>query len=1462
VNASSVSGSPATGTILNDDTRPTISIGDASVTEGNAGSTADLLFNVTLSNRSDETVTVLVNTADGSATLADNDYQQVSGRILTFTPGQISQTTAVQVIGDNTVEPSETLTVNLSGQTNSSLADAQGQGTIVNDDFATPTFTINDVTRNEGTGGTTAFEFTVTLSQPPAGPVNVTVSTDDGSATAADNDYTPLTRTLTFTAATLTQTVTINVTADNKFETDEEFFVNLSDASPGTAIGGGRGRGLIANDDAQPTITINNVSLDEGNSGTTAFVFSVSLSNPSYQDITVEFETADGTATLLDGDYQAATGVVAFPAGSTATQPITVNVNGDNKFELDETFRVVIDSPTNATIVDDEGLGTIVNDDAEPTISIGDVSQIEGNSGSAPFTFTVTLSNPSYQAVTATFQTADGTAEAADNDYLPVSSPVVIPAGSTTATIGIPVNGDTEFEIDQDFFVNLTSPSPGSSLGDGQGRGLIINDDGRPTISIADAAADEGSPTSFFDVFFEVTLSNPSDEEITVVINTADGTATRADNDYEQVVNQILTFLPGETGHTVPVRIIGDNKFEPDEAFVVQLSSPTNATLDDGEAQGTIRNDDGEPRISINDVSLAEGTGGPTAFVFTLTLSNPSSQDLLVQADPAPGTATAIEDYQAISGFAHFPAGSTTAQVTIQVSGDDKFETDETFFVNLSNASPGSVIDDSQGIGTILNDDAQPSISISDASAPEGNAGSFFNLFFEVTLSNPSFEPVTVVVNTADGTATLADSDYEQVAARTLTFNPGETRQTTPVRFVGDNTFEPDETFAVRLSNPGNGTLGRSEGQGRINNDEAEPTVTINDVSLQEGNSGITSFIFTLTLSHPSSQDIFVQADPAPGTATAGEDYLAVSGFAHFPPGATTAQRTIGVNGDDKFESDETFFVNLSNPSAGAFIIADNQGLGTILNDDAQPSVSIGDASAPEGNAGSFFDVVFEITLSNPSDQLITMLVNTADGTATLANSDYEQVTNRTVTFEAGQTRSTTSVRIVGDNTFEPDETYFLNLSGAVNASIADSEGRGTIVNDDASGPPDISPTAKKDDGEWGYRERGIWRSEAGGWKGTGTLDDVRTIAAGNGTGTATWSLAVTPGMYRVYATWTTGADRATNARYTILDGSVIEATVARDQQLTPDDGAYDGKTWESLGIYSIGTSVIAVQLSNLANGVVVADGIVAVPVQPLHLASGVAGAAPNAAAVDHAALQSAASEAIARWSQAGASTEQVQAMANAAVVIDDLPGSLLGLASSNVIWIDRDAAGIGWSVDFTVGSSNHVDLLTVVSHELGHVIGLEDDHGEHLMGGLLGPGVRHDPRQEIHEALQAAFSTRSSSASGHRDPQISALDAVFTLAGEEAAFGSSVGHVGHERQQAPRQSLTRLHEQRLTKHTLAETLLERRRMLRKLKPGLAVEEKATSTRPVSPQEWQRLEELLAQDQAASKRTPSEDHAS
>jgi hypothetical protein len=333
----------------------------------------------------------------------------------------------------------------------------------------------------------------------------------------------------------------------------------------------------------------------------------------------------------------------------------------------------------------------------------------------------------------------------------------------------------------------------------------------------------------------------------------------------------------------------------------------------------------------------------------------------------------------------------------------------------------------------------QPALSIGDVAVVEGDGGTV-NAVFTVSLSSASTSTVTVNFATANGTAT-AGSDYT-AASNTLTFTPGDTSETVTIVVSGDTVVEGNETFNVNLSNPTNATIGDGQGLGTIRNDDGALSIT--DVSVSEGDSGTVNAVFTVSLTSASALTVTVDYASANGTATAGSDYAAVNGTLTFAAGQTSKTITVAVNGDTSGEPDENFFINLSNATNAT--ILDNQGAGTIRNDDV--ALAINDVPVVEGNSGTT-NAVFTVTLSASSSVVVTVNYATSNGTAK-NGPDYQRATG-TLTFNPGELTKTITVKVKGDTAVEADETFFLDLTGPVNAKLADGRGIGTIRNDDGA---------------------------------------------------------------------------------------------------------------------------------------------------------------------------------------------------------------------------------------------------------------------------------------------------------------------------------------------------------------------------------------------------------------------------
>ncbi|MFC1782856.1 Calx-beta domain-containing protein, partial [Planctomycetota bacterium] len=454
--------------------------------------------------------------------------------------------------------------------------------------------------------------------------------------------------------------------------------------------------------------------------------------------------------------------------------------------------------------------------------------------------------------------------------------------------------------------------------------------------------------------------------------------------------------------------------------------------------------------LSIENVSLQEGDNGITLFDFTVSLSHSPLTPVMVDFATADDSALADQDYHSTSGILTFAPGIMTKTIQVPVVGDTDVEADEFFFVNLSNPN-NALITDGQAAGTIINDDTLvPTLSIDDTSVVEGDNGTV-NAVFTVSLSSASTETITVDFATADNSA-VSGSDYQTINGA-LTFLPGVTTLTIEVPVIGDTDVEPDETFFLNLSNPSNAVIADNQAEGIIINDDVlVPTLSIDDASIIEGDQGALNAVFTVSLSSPSLVPITVDFSLADDTAISGLDYAALSGTLIFSPGVTTRNIQIPVIGDTDVELDETFFVNLTN--AGNVIIADNQAVGIIINDD-MPTVSIGDLSVVEGDDGTV-DAVFSVNLSSSSLLTVTVDFATADDSA-VSGSDYQAISG-ILTFSPGVTTQTIEVPVIGDTGVELDEMFFVNLDNPDNALITDNQAVGTIINDDVEiMPQDIT---------------------------------------------------------------------------------------------------------------------------------------------------------------------------------------------------------------------------------------------------------------------------------------------------------------------------------------------------------------------------------------------------------------------
>ncbi|HEX8126552.1 MAG TPA: Calx-beta domain-containing protein [Allosphingosinicella sp.] len=900
--------------------------------EGNSGGTL-YTFTVTRNGGNtgilDFSGTVAAGTTDGADFTGGTAPTTFSGSIAA---GQASATVTVSVAGDTVIEGNESFSLTLTSVSNQSGvaasigANATATGTITNDD--TPVLTIADVTASEGNGGTVTYIFTVSLDRPaPTGGVTFDIATADDSATTANGDYVARTLTGQTIAAGLTSyTFDVTVNGDTAFEPNELFLVNITNVN-GSTVGDGQALGTITNDDAAPvgTLSVGDVTHDEGNSGTTNYSFTVSRTGGSAGAVTVDYEilAPGGSGVAGSSDFAAGavfTGTVSFADGETS-KTISIDVQGDTAVEPTETFSVNLSNATGgASIGDGTGVGTITNDDALPpagTVSIADAQIVEGNSGTSTVVLTLTRSGGA-AAFSVDYATGDGgrpedASATAGSDYAAQSGTISFAEGETVKTVSITINGDTAFELSEEFHVLLSNPTAGAILGASASLVTITNDDSAPTtIRLL-----EEDFTGFTAAGF---APNP--------------TAAQIDSDIWRVVG--LSDVPNPAyGFTATTGDFARGTIGTNDPVTAGVYSPTSNPALILQPTGAEVENNGFIEARVQNGSGSTATGFNIAFDWAYRNSGDRSSNLQFSYSTDGINFTLVPDAAAATPST---AGAATGVFTLQnetvvLSGLSVPDQGFVYLRWTHVSSAGSGNRDEFGIDNVTVDATTSgppplSVSVSDVSVNEA-AGT---MTFTVTRANLVSGAFTVAYATADGTA-VAGQDYTATSG-TLSFTDNQVQAIVTVPITNDAKAEFDDTVLLNLSNPtGGAVIADGQGVGTIVNDDGAPiTVSIGDVTITEGQSGTTVATFTVTRTGGTGA-FTIDYSTVDQTAVAPGDYVAASGTLNFAENDMSETFTVTINGDTLTEDSETFRVQLSNPTNDA-LIADGVGVGTIATDD------------------------------------------------------------------------------------------------------------------------------------------------------------------------------------------------------------------------------------------------------------------------------------------------------------------------------------------------------------------------------------------------------------------------------------------------------------------------------------------------------------------------------------------------
>ena len=584
-------------------------------------------------------------------------------------------------------------------------------------------------------------------------------------------------------------------------------------------------------------------------------------------------------------------------------------------------------------------------------------------------------------------------------------------------------------------------------------------------LSIHDATAQEGGGT----IEFPVSLSLPSDLEITAAYATTNGSATAGSDFTAASSTGTVRFPAGKTAATITIDLIDDSADEENETLTVTLSSPSaTATLaSDPSATGTIVDNDGPPTLSIEDATAEEGA---TSMVFAVKLTSASGNEVTASWSTADGTATAPADYTAVTNSSiSIPLGSLTTAltVTLNVAENQVDEPDKQFTVtlgSLANAEPG----DLTASGTIADDDL-PNVSLAGGDPIVEGASAQFTLTRDGNLI-----PLAVSIAVTQDGEFIAGTDQT-----TASFDANAATLVVAVPTADDDMDEAagSITLTVQAGGTTYATVAPASAAVTVTDNDL-PTLTIAAVDMEVTEGGQAQFRVTREDSdHAASLDFRVFAEASTG-------YFVQSVFVvgTIAANSNSAVVSVGVEDDivDGADGELTVHVGSSNayqagtPAQVMIPIRDNDTAGET------PALTVRDATCPEDTSVRLCLVT--IALNRAATAAFTAILRTEDGTARGSSggggADFKHRGAKRVEFGIGDQNDVVNIVLTSDRTDEEDETFsaIVYLAAGTDASaviIADDTGTITITDDDPPARLSLDDAAGSEgDGSIGFVAR------------------------------------------------------------------------------------------------------------------------------------------------------------------------------------------------------------------------------------------------------------------------------------------------------------------------------------------------------------------------------------------------------
>lgn len=984
-------GTPAatTVTIVENDSSISFSTNAVSASESSTPSVT-----VTRTGGTAGTVTVDYLTVDGTAT-GGTDYTNLTST-LTFTNGQTSKVITMPLINDSSVEGDETFSLVLTNAAGGAVLGTYTNLTVtIRDNDSVFNFATNAITASEAAGNIT---LSVVRTGGVAGAATVHYSATNGTATVG-NDFKALTGTLNFAAGETNKTITLQPINDTTVETNETLSVTLDTPTGEGSLGTNATVTVtLTDDDSLIGFASSTISVDEASTNLTLTVTrtgTLTLTN------TIAYAFKAGSATAAD--FHGTNGVLTFAPGDT-NKTITVAIVDDSVVETNETFQVILSSPTGGAAITGTNTATVTIVETDIGLSFA-AAAYSVSEGATNVVLTVSRSGATNGTTSVDYATA-GVSATSDADYTNTSGTLTFTNGVASRTITVPIIDDSTVETNETFKVVLSNVSGGIIVGSTNAVVTILENDASIVLATNAVSVSEVATN----IALTVLRTGGTNTAMTVDYFTTDGTA--GSSDYTAATGT-LTFAAGEKSKTITIALTNDSSVEGDETFSLTLTNAASGAVLGSVTNTvvTIKDNDSVFSMSTNALTVAETAGTATLTVFrTGGLIGAAT----VNFASTNGTATAGSDYTSVTGTLSFAAGETNKTITVKITNDTTAETNETFTVGLSAPTgEGALSTNAVTTVTITDNDSTISFETNAVSVAESAGTVTLNVLRTGTLTLTNLVPYSFKA----GTATTADFTGTNGV---LTFLPGETNKTITAAIINDTEIETNETFTVVLGTPTGGAL-----IGGTNT--ATVTITENDVAVAFLAStaavweNATNVTLTVKRSGNTNSTVTVDYLTVDMTAVSDGDYTNTSGTLTFTNGVMSKTITIPIVEDGIVESDEKFKLVLTNASGGV-ISGTNTAYITIREDNSAFTLSSTNYSGREGT-----NVVITLNrIGNTNTTFVATLLTAYTGAAT--NTDFTAV-NTNLTFATGQVSLTYSIPLTKDAVVDTNETFDVQIA-------------------------------------------------------------------------------------------------------------------------------------------------------------------------------------------------------------------------------------------------------------------------------------------------------------------------------------------------------------------------------------------------------------------------------------------------